>query len=269
MMPNAPAIHRQNALDEALWTLLLRHDCRDDSRQSLSDLIAQGVNPEATKMIGDQFYTPLRWCANQNQTTWIDPLLQAGARGNQPNAILWTPAMQAVLKGHLPFLRHLKHSLEHMGYPAQELLGQINIRGDTMMHIAANGYHREIIKQLISWGCDIDAKNSNGETPAFAAIYNVNILRIFIEAGADVNAQAANGETIAMRALTYIQTDALAYLIDQNANLLLKNKNGDHAIDVAKRFGGPGYLMCQAWHSRHAARLAIEEIRAQTPHSPS
>lgn len=69
-----------------------------------------------------------------------------------------TPAHQAARNGHLRAIRILRDIEE-------EAIHATDCNGNTPMHIAAKHCHLDVVKWLRSSGADIDAEDSNGDTP--------------------------------------------------------------------------------------------------------
>ena len=61
--------------------------------------------------------------------------------------------------------------------------------GSTLLYIAAEKGHYEIVKLLIARGADVDKAKHDGSTPLYAAAQNgkYNIVNLLVEKGADVN----------------------------------------------------------------------------------
>ena len=69
--------------------------------------------------------------------------------------------------------------------------------GESSIHEAAFNGNIEIVKQRLSAGKDVNAKNKHERTPLHPAVYSGHkeIAELLIEKGANVNAKDHNGET--------------------------------------------------------------------------
>ena len=127
--------------------------------------------------------------------------------------------------------------------------------GDTALHIAAAGYRRALVRQLIDMGADVRARNRRGAEPLHAAAVGMPgspswdpqaqaaTIAGLIEAGADPNAVDKSGVTPLHRAVRTRCAAAVKVLLDHGADVQRKNKNGSTpmllAIDNTGR-GGTG-----------------------------
>lgn len=151
--------------------------------------------------------------------------------------------------------------------------GQI-IEGLTFLQIAIfNGFRFEKVKNLISAGADINAKDQRGGTPLMWSVLadRRELTRFFIEQGAEINSQDNTGATALMAAVVKspeivplllekeaevdlqdnegntalmwaIKTnhfDAIPLLVNAGADITLTNKNGATAYDLALEHGVP------------------------------
>lgn len=114
--------------------------------------------------------------------------------------------------------------------------------GDTALHFASYFRHLDIVRELIVSGADVNARNyESGFTPLMQATIrgNIEIARYLIGKGADVNATANSGNTALM--LTAIPSlkvplDLVQLLIDNGADLSIRNAYGYTALEIAENF---------------------------------
>jgi len=97
----------------------------------------------------------------------------------------------------------------------------------------------EIITYLISQGADVNAKNSDGETPLILAIAknrDVEVFKCLVSHGADVNVRLRDNQTplhlIATRFYSG-STAALEYLVSQGANPNAQEEDGYTPLHTA------------------------------------
>lgn len=75
-----------------------------------------------------------------------------------------------------------------------------NEYGHSLIHMAAASDNMNIVNMIFEKGCDPNARDDRGRTPAFSAISSSQnmekILRLLINAGCDVNAKTSRNETV-------------------------------------------------------------------------
>ena len=78
-----------------------------------------------------------------------------------------------------------------------------------LLHLAAQGGHKEIAELLIAAGADVNAKNKYGTTPLHKAAFygHKEIAELLIANGVDVNAKKNNGRTPLDRAIWINETE--------------------------------------------------------------
>ncbi|MGH9744908.1 MAG: ankyrin repeat domain-containing protein [Candidatus Acidiferrales bacterium] len=122
--------------------------------------------------------------------------------------------------------------------------------GHTPLHMAAAAHQPEIVRQLITSGADVRAKNRRGTEPLHAAaVGNPNApdwkpdaqtatIATLLNAGADPNACNNDGATPLHRAVRTRCAAAVKALIDGGADVHLKNKGGSTPISLASKNTG-------------------------------
>lgn len=100
------------------------------------------------------------------------------------------------------------------------------------LHDAAESGHPQIVKYLISLGCDVNLrKSSNGRTPLFLAKNNLEITKILIQQGADVDVADVKGLTPLMMAVG--NESVCKFLLDSQAKINEENKDRVSALYLA------------------------------------
>ena len=94
------------------------------------------------------------------------------------------------------------------------------------------------VQRLIDLGANVNAVNEAGATPLMWAIPDLAKVRLLIEHGADVNAASKNlGRTPLLIAAGYPNTvPVLKLLLDQGADLRVRDRSGENALRKAARF---------------------------------
>ena len=116
-----------------------------------------------------------------------------------------------------------------------------HIRGDsgvTPLQSAAYYGSLEVVRKLIGYGANINAKNNGKMTPLHWASYGRNfkdgsVLRLLLEHGADINVQSADGWTPLYVASKEGALEAVRLLLEHGADVEAKDKDGKTALQVA------------------------------------
>lgn len=115
-----------------------------------------------------------------------------------------------------------------------------NKYGHTALMLSSIGNGLEIAKLLIASGADLNIKNSiSGETALIlAALSNeLEVVKLLIGSGADINIQDNKGYTALIDAALFNRLEITKLLIDAGADLNMQNKNGLNALTLAEKFG--------------------------------
>jgi len=133
--------------------------------------------------------------------------------------------------------------------------GNINVKerrdseGNTPLHHACNGFKEnsnamkdivdndlDLVKIFIDAGCDVNARNNQGQTPLHVALIcefdnRIEMVKLLVENGADVNARDNEEETpLHIEHYGDPHTDIVEYLISKGADINAKNKYGKRPI---------------------------------------
>ncbi len=124
--------------------------------------------------------------------------------------------------------------------------------GDTALHIAAAAYRLPIVRQLITMGADVGARNRRGAQPLHYAADGIPgspnwnpgaqaaTVTCLIDAGADPNATDKSGVTPLHRAVRTRCAAAVNALLDGGADARRKNKTGSTPMQLATWTTGRG-----------------------------
>lgn len=110
--------------------------------------------------------------------------------------------------------------------------------GATALHAFIYTGRPEIIKLLLSFHADVNARDAAQRTPLmYAAGFNerdaaTNIVRMLLDAGADVNAQDSNGQTALMKAVARNLSEIAEMLLMAGSDPSLEDKKGMTALDI-------------------------------------
>ncbi len=92
--------------------------------------------------------------------------------------------------------------------------------GYTALQIASEFYHPDIVKILLEYGADVNAKREDGFTPLLIALEgkgNTDLVKILLANGADVNAKNEDDKTALQIAKEKIHIDIAQLLKDAGA----------------------------------------------------
>lgn len=98
--------------------------------------------------------------------------------------------------------------------------------------------HENCIRYLLSKGANPNLKNSDGYYPIHLVLEesdNVTSLKHLHKHGADLNLLDADGDSCAHYCAKYNSLESLAYIIDAEASLDIKNYSGESARSIAVR----------------------------------
>jgi len=124
-----------------------------------------------------------------------------------------------------------------------------NVDGNTVLHTFCQKYKNpkceEAFNMLIQRGANVNAKNSQRETPLHKAVMNPRIRMILVElligAGAKVN-ESVKGGTPLHYAVQLSRTDLVTILMANGADVTIKDSRGDTPLDLCKQFKNEALL---------------------------
>ncbi|CAH1800156.1 unnamed protein product [Owenia fusiformis] len=165
----------------------------------------------------------------------VKKLISLGSKINAKNLYDDTPAVYAVMNGHVDILRYLIQQKCNLEFCNKET-------GRSCMHVAAYYGHVECLDVLVEAGCDIDALDYDHNTPLMDAVCEAQVesVKYLIEKGANVNNQNKQNETpILCIDVEKPNTFTIAKLIIQaNCDLRFSNEAKiENPFDSALRMG--------------------------------
>jgi ankyrin repeat protein len=153
-------------------------------------------------------------------------------------------------------------------------IGRYVFAGDTALHIAAAAYETEVIRNLITAGADVHARNRLGDEPLHSAAVGLPGSRAWnpsaqaativciIQAGADPNAVNKTGVSPLHRAVRTRCAAAVRTLLECGADPARKNKSGSTPMVLAIQNTGRGGTGSREAKSQQQEILRLLEQRA-------
>ena len=119
----------------------------------------------------------------------------------------------------------------------------INV-GDTPIYEAAAYNHPELVKLLLDYGADINARTSSGETPLHGAVaaHHLSMVTLLLDNGADINASLASGQTPLRLAVIKGYADIAELLLARRAQVNTRGQTGLTPLHWAALKGQPAIV---------------------------
>ena len=211
-------------------------------------LIDAGADVNAKSKIGRTPLIVAAGCAGSADTVRL--LLSKGADAQIADATGSTALVEAAHANDIEAMRLL--------LTAKPDINAGDLLGNSALMWAAGNSNLAAVKLLLASGADVNAshireiKMKNGLiaaskiTPlmAVAARRSPEVAAALLEAGADVNAKDIRGMTPLMFAVASDISDprVVSLLLDRKADRDIKSKDGETALDWARKFGNPEIL---------------------------
>jgi ankyrin repeat protein len=201
--------------------------------------------------------TPLHLAAIQGKANVARCLINYGADVDIRNREKDTPLLLAATKG----------DLEVMGIlvAANADVNLLNRYGNTILHQCARNGRLDIVELLLHTGhCDVDARNSKGETPLLAATRSgfIGIVECLALAGADINFLQIEGNSPVDLAVMDGNVELVTKLCDLGADVNIRNSEGDTPLHSAVSIGNEVLIRHLVGHG---ADKSIQNIKGCTP----
>jgi len=105
-----------------------------------------------------------------------------------------------------------------------------------LAYAAAQPYNSKTISYLIKTGADTSARDIDGQTPLFDAATHGDKdgFAVIADHTSDLNVVDNSGNTPLMAAVSQMNIPVIRELIDRDANVKLRNSNGQSAHDIAE-----------------------------------
>jgi ankyrin repeat protein len=99
----------------------------------------------------------------------------------------------------------------------------------------------EAIKVILGKGVDVNKKDRYGFSPLMLS-KNIKVAEELIKNGADINARDGDGNPVLIQFLEDEKWDIAELLVDNGANISIKNRFGTKASELARLFNAPDSL---------------------------
>ncbi|RGP76883.1 ankyrin repeat [Fusarium longipes] len=163
----------------------------------------------------------LIWAVERKDIGLVQELIDHGADVNLPDRDDWTCLSLAAGL----FIPDILHLLLRNGADVNYQSGQF---GRTALHWAASSEDIQAAQILITKGCDVDARTTDGSCPLHlaAGIGNVEVIQVLLDANASIHIVEDDGWSPLHIACNGGHMDAAQLLIDRGANMSLTSKEG-------------------------------------------
>lgn len=215
--------------EPAPWQIYFRQDDEGDTQlhvaiinklpDAVTALLQMCPHPILLDIFNDVRQAPIHLAVLTKQYTIIRRLLIAGANINSRDANGNTALHLACMAGDFQSFTALttplpQNSQASMIKPLPLALDQVNYDGQTCVHLAALGGHIDILRNLVWFGANINAReNKSGRTALHLAIENRNIelLEYLIQCPKiSMNARTYSGHTAFQLCVGSIREQLLA-----------------------------------------------------------
>jgi pectate lyase len=201
-------------------------------------LLAKGADIEAGKFhIG----TALHFAVEKGHKEIVELLIDKGADVNANNTRGQTPTDVVGTRNRKEIVELLtKHGATISSIHTAAVVGDlarvraflengidINVKdnqGNTPLHLAAQGGHREVVEFLLSKDSDVNTRRTGypaGDTPLHTAVRagNIDIVELLLRNGADTDVKNESGQTPLDIALSRNRKDIIELLISKGADV--------------------------------------------------
>jgi ankyrin repeat protein len=216
-----------NAKKSNDWTPLLLA-AKLGNLEVVNALLGKGANVDDKTSSKYQF-TPLHLAARNGHNEVIEALLDKNANINARTEFEFTPLHLAADNGHLDAVQALLKD-NHI------IINAETKDKSTPLHLASKKDHLSVVEALLAKSADVNAQNKNGFTPLHFAALNGHadvINKLLENPKIDIDARTTQGKTYLHLAAGKGHLIIVKTLIAKNADVNIKDRDGNTASDVA------------------------------------
>jgi len=143
-----------------------------------------------------------------------------------------------------------------------------NSSGDTPLHLAALGGHKNVVEFLLAHRADVNAEDNFGETAlSYSLIWDhAKVAELLLAHGADVNSARGGSSALLSRAAGNGDAELVSMLLAKNANVIdfqpLNRANGKAVVELLLAHGAD--LHGRDWIGRTPLEDAAADGRVET-----
>ncbi len=129
-----------------------------------------------------------------------------------------------------------------------DLINEKDIRGRTLIYVAANNGNLAIVKLLLELGADVMSRNEDGKTPLHGAVLQqyeksddyvplapgAELTKLLVKKGADVNARDKKGMTPLHAAALRGCDESASFIIEKGADINARDNKGKTPLFYAR-----------------------------------
>uniref|UniRef100_A0A0N5AP23 ANK_REP_REGION domain-containing protein n=1 Tax=Syphacia muris TaxID=451379 RepID=A0A0N5AP23_9BILA len=177
-------------------------------------------------------WTALLDAAHEGHGEIVSALLHAGAAVDVPDLMGWSPLMWAVYKNHPACVEILLSHKAHVNLIEEE-------DGLTSLIIASGRGFTEIVKQLLTYGAEVNACDKFGSTALIWAARKgfLAVVELLLIAGAEIDAIGMYSSTALILAVRGNYVNVVELLLSREPNVNVTEQNGMSALAIAAREG--------------------------------
>lgn len=173
----------------------------------------------------------------KGDSDWIKQYVSENGDINTVNKAGKSPLLIAIEKNRYNVFSYLLEQGADPNYRNDKADPREN---QVIMAKAATNSDGSYLKVALSFGGDPNTLDSYGRPILLSAISHLENSKILIESGANINSIGANGKSALHKAIQIKNYDVAYYLLQQRADVSIRNKFGQTPIDIIKQFGDAG-----------------------------
>lgn len=215
--------------DEEYGSTPLSFASQAGHKQIVEFLIKNGANVNHESKSGR---TPLCFASEKGHKEVVEILIDNGAKADLDKSRWFSPILIASKGGHKEIVKILfRRGWASIHHPETGKL--------TPIYVASEYGHKEIVEMLLSFGSNLNVKDSEGVTPLAISSYkgHTGVVSFLLDHGADANCEDCDGQNPLMVALDEGNTYIAKLLTKETEDLDHMDKEGNTALSIARKNG--------------------------------